>query len=271
MANQEITFGDDGGYLPPVYEKVRGEDGRYIWKRLDLRGRGQQQATPPPVTSPYRLGSTKGCFRKGYLAPLSELQELDYPWGGYVGVEKRFCRKYSFEDDESKFDPGRFYGRDPLDVPVEEPEVTFEEFMRFLKQVRESKGYDVDCQVPICSMGRGNIFIPITDLPELPSSDPDFYQDAVLSPVLLAIQHINQATGKNYKLLEIIKAVETSTYKVYVTFTAKEAEDDDEAAAPTTFQAIVCTPPGSWPKVGPLLEWRFKPDLSSSTSSSLST
>ncbi|KAH6829691.1 hypothetical protein C2S53_020522 [Perilla frutescens var. hirtella] len=134
---------------------------------------------------------------------------------------------------------------------------------RFLKQVRESRGYDVDCFPP--SVFRSP-FIPVT-LSEAMEEEP-FYLEGVMKSTCFAVKEINaqakkHGAGTRYELKDLEKIVDTCNLATLLTFTVKEFvscsgadSDGDDGHVVKTVQAMVYIPPGKDLK---LIEWRFKP------------
>ncbi|KAH6835725.1 hypothetical protein C2S53_019388 [Perilla frutescens var. hirtella] len=124
---------------------------------------------------------------------------------------------------------------------------------RFLKQVRHSRGYDVDCYPPEIAE---SVFLPTLNLARWMQFED--YRDDVMKSTHFAIEQINaeaQKFGKRYELKDVEKVVNTTNLMTLLTFTVKDA-DADAGDIVKTIQAMVYTPAG---KDLELVEWRFKP------------
>ncbi|GER50821.1 ATPase associated with various cellularactivities [Striga asiatica] len=171
----------------------------------------------------------------------------DYPvvhewrWGLFVPYK----RKFFFEENDYDVSEYYFY------LPGEEIRPnTIELVKRFLKQVRESRGYDVDCYPPL---RLESPFMPL-QLEELRQSKRDIDQRCyanIVEAAESAIQKIIEETqGDHYKLVKIEKAVLTRILLMFLTLTVKDV------GPVQTVQAAVYCPIGKVPVVH---EWRFKP------------
>ncbi|KAH6803278.1 hypothetical protein C2S51_034724 [Perilla frutescens var. frutescens] len=160
-------------------------------------------------------------------------------------IEEWDLEKFEHLDDEAYFGPrciGKSSGK------------AHQKFKRFLKQVRESRGYDVDCVPPSVL---GSPFIPVTL--SYAMEEEAFYLEGVMKSTCFA----KHGAGTRYELKDLEKIVETRHLCTLLTFTVKEfvscsdADSDvDDGHVVKTVQAMVYTPPGLDLE---LKEWRFKP------------
>ncbi|CAA0813042.1 Unknown protein [Striga hermonthica] len=165
----------------------------------------------------------------------------DDRWGLFV----MYKRKFWFEENDYDVPESYFYQTGEKIQPN-----TIELVKRFLKQVRESRGYDVDCCPPRMFES------PFTPLPleEMRQGTRDsdkFGYATVVEAAECAIQKIREETGHSYKLVKVEKAVLTRALVLFLTLTAEE-----DAGPVQTIQAAVYHPLGGNPV---LEEWRFKP------------
>ncbi|GFP85420.1 hypothetical protein PHJA_000685700 [Phtheirospermum japonicum] len=148
--------------------------------------------------------------------------------------------------DESEF----YDSDDSLDTyRIPNPQETLN---RFLKQVRESRGYDVDVMVP---RRFGSYLCPI----DLKMMECDSYRDVVMRGLNTAMENINaeseKETGKTYEFVEFKKIVEGYPFIYLLTFTARVRDTN----VVKTLQAMVYAPHFEEPE---FFEWRVKPDPS---------
>ncbi|GER38817.1 4-diphosphocytidyl-2-C-methyl-D-erythritolkinase [Striga asiatica] len=166
----------------------------------------------------------------------------DDRWGLFV----KYKRKFWFEEKDYDVPESYFYQNGEEIQPN-----TIELVKRFLKQVRESRGYDVDCCPPRMFE---NPFLPLP-LEEMRKGTRDidkFGYARVVEAAECAIQKISEETSHSYKLVQVEKAVETAASVLFMTLTAEEEDGGSEK----TIQAAVYHPLGGSPV---LREWRFKP------------
>ncbi|CAA0809364.1 Pleckstrin homology (PH) domain superfamily protein [Striga hermonthica] len=163
----------------------------------------------------------------------------DDRWGLFVPYK----RKFWFEKNDYDVPESYFYRPGEKIQPN-----TIELVKKFLKQVRESRGYDVDCYPPPMFES------PFSPLPleEMRNSDKHGYA-RVVRAAESAIQNICQETGHRYKLVKVERAVFvlTSPWMYFFTLTAKEDGGPVQTIQAEVFYSIDGHPV--------LQEWRFKP------------
>ncbi|KAH6823531.1 hypothetical protein C2S53_012293 [Perilla frutescens var. hirtella] len=189
-------------------------------------------------------------IRPRRLSRYRELVEDKY------GLLSPYRRKFVFEDKET-FDYKGWYDSEEEgdELGISDVHGTIK---RFLQQVRESGGYDLDCRPPSWFHVP---FQPI-DLLEAKHNDVNFYNE-LIKAAQFAIKEINvEMTGKSYELLEVERVVLTSTWTKLLTFTAKEVVtsnahyDPDIDVSVKTIQATVHE---CFDYSLELEQWRFKP------------
>ncbi|GER38815.1 XH/XS domain-containing protein [Striga asiatica] len=166
----------------------------------------------------------------------------DDRWGLFV----KYKHKFWFEENDYDVPESYFYYQTGEKIQPN----TIELVKRFLKQVRESRGYDVDCCPPRMFESP---FAPLS-LEEMRQGTSDidkFGYATVVEAAECAIQKISEETGHSYKLVKVEKAVLTTASVVFLTLTAEE-----DGGPVQTIQAAVYEPRGGYLV---LQEWRFKP------------
>ncbi|GER50978.1 RanBP1 domain-containing protein [Striga asiatica] len=138
----------------------------------------------------------------------------DDRWGLFVPYK----RKFWFEKNDYDVPESYFYQNGEEIQPN-----TIELVKRFLKQVRESRGYDVDCYPPPMFKS------PFSPLPLERMRQGTSYIDTcgyarVVGAAELAIQDICEETGHRYKLVKVERAVMVLTRPgvYFLTLTAEE-------------------------------------------------
>ncbi|KAH6825525.1 hypothetical protein C2S53_007192 [Perilla frutescens var. hirtella] len=169
------------------------------------------------------------------------------------GLVGPFLRKFAFEDREhvptSEYYDSSGSDSDGDDRPVwvkfRHPNA-HEVVKRFLQQVRESNGYDVDCVPPpnFCSP-----FLPIT-----PDTKDELMRSSLMRAVHFAVGKINAETGKNYEFVKVEKSVFTLNSSFLLTLTVKDCVD----SSLETLRAMVFEPYSHKGEYA-LLEWMYKP------------
>ncbi|KAL1540215.1 hypothetical protein AAHA92_24600 [Salvia divinorum] len=120
--------------------------------------------------------------------------------------------------------------------------------LKYISQVRNSGGFDVDVSIPTWLHSGLHYFIPVAM--SFPSGRDFAYRVAKF-----AIDEINvDMKSKTIELVEVVRAVTTVYRLVYLTLAVKK-----EAAA-ITIQAIVYCPRLGLDRPWDLQEWRVKPD-----------
>ncbi|KAH6836024.1 hypothetical protein C2S53_002186 [Perilla frutescens var. hirtella] len=145
------------------------------------------------------------------------------------GIVIPYLQKFVFEDKE-QFDYGPYYESDEDIYGVAEPHETI---LKYIKQIHDSFGFDVDCRAPSWFDGP---FTPV-NLAEAKHNMKKTYNDAMES-AHFAIREINAETtsGKTYEFVELKKVVLTMNFLRLLTITVKEV---DAGAVVRTIQAIV--------------------------------
>lgn len=183
----------------------------------------------------------------------AELEKRGAPFKyGLVGP---YLHKFPFEDREHVPNSEYYDSSDDEDdeywgLLKFRPPNAHEVFKRFLKQVRESNGYDVDCCPP------PRFFSPF--MPKNPKSKDEGFRNDMMRATQFAIDKINVETGKTYVLVEIEKVIDTTSSLLLLTFTVKEEADSDVDAQLKTLRAMV-NEPYSGSLDYELEEWMFKP------------
>ncbi|XP_057785492.1 uncharacterized protein LOC131003043 [Salvia miltiorrhiza] len=177
------------------------------------------------------------------------------------GLVSPYRRKFVFEDKET-FDFKGWYDSD--DEDLDDHLDVHRTIKRFLQQVRESGGYDLDC----CPPSWFHVpFRPI-DLADAKNNDQPFYNE-LIKAAHFAINEINaEMTEKCYELVEVERVVLTSTWTKLLTFTAKEEvmrnacadfESDSEVDGDASIKTIQAMVHECFDDSLELEQWRFKP------------
>ncbi|KAG6408769.1 hypothetical protein SASPL_131841 [Salvia splendens] len=179
------------------------------------------------------------------------------------GLLSPYRRKFVFEDKET-FDYKGWYDsdeEDDVDLQITDVHGTIK---RFLQQVRDSGGYDLDC----CPPSWFHVpFRPI-DLAAAKQNDEAFYKE-VIKAAHFAIREINaEMTDKCYEFVEVERVVLTSTWTKLLTFSAKEEvmrnacadfESDSEVEGDASIKTIQAMVHECFDDSLELEQWRFKP------------
>ncbi|KAL6544583.1 hypothetical protein OROMI_023445 [Orobanche minor] len=125
---------------------------------------------------------------------------------------------------------------------------------RFIQQVRNSRGYDVDCIPPGLLLSP---FVPYS------YEECDFLFEKLEKMNKFVIQKINaraERHGEKYVYHKLLKLVSVKTkWRTYcISFTAKEVRPNPDIDVVKTVQALVFFKGPYY--VFQLLEWRFKPE-----------
>ncbi|CAA0834573.1 Pleckstrin homology (PH) domain superfamily protein [Striga hermonthica] len=167
----------------------------------------------------------------------------DDRWGLFVPYK----RKFWFEKNDYDVPESYFYQNGEKIKPN-----TIELVKRFLKQVRESRGYDVDCYPP--SMFESPFSpMPLEEMRQSTCNIRKTGYARVVRAAELAIQNICEETGHRYKLVKVERAICILT-RPGVYFLTLTAEEDGGPVQ--TIQAQVYYSIEDHPV---LHEWRFKP------------
>lgn len=170
------------------------------------------------------------------------------------GLVAPFLQKFPFEDREHVPNSEYYDSSDEDDDSDEDyyglrafrPPNAHEVVLKFLKQVRESNGYDVDCCPP------PRFFSPFVPLG--PNIENDAYRNMVIGAAHFAIYKINVETKKNYVFVKLDNVVGTTCSLILLTFSVKEEGADSELIA---LRAMLNVPYGTLDYE--LEEWMFKP------------
>ncbi|CAA0834374.1 Pleckstrin homology (PH) domain superfamily protein [Striga hermonthica] len=167
----------------------------------------------------------------------------DDRWGLFV----MYKRKFWFE--ENGYDvPESYFYRNGEEIKPN----TIELVKKFLKQVRESRGYDVDFYPPPMFESPFSP-LPLEEMRQGTSNIDKRGYARVVGAAELAIQDICEETGHRYKLVKVERAVHVLT-RPWVYLLTLTAEEDGGPVQ--TIQAEVCCSINDHPV---LQEWRFKP------------
>ncbi|GER50824.1 RanBP1 domain-containing protein [Striga asiatica] len=167
----------------------------------------------------------------------------DDRWGLFVPYK----RKFWFEKNDYDVPESYFYQNGEEIHPN-----TIELVKRFLKQVRESRGYDVDCYPPPMFKSPFSP-LPLEMMRQGTCNIDKCGYARVVGAAELAIQNICEETGHRYKLVKVERAVRVLT-RPGVYFLTLTAEEDGGPVQ--TIQAAVYYSIEDHPV---LQEWRFKP------------
>ncbi|CAA0834574.1 Pleckstrin homology (PH) domain superfamily protein [Striga hermonthica] len=167
----------------------------------------------------------------------------DDRWGLFVPYK----RKFWFEKNGYDVSESYFYQNGEEIKPN-----TIELVKRFLKQVRESRGYDVDCYPPPMFESPFEP-LPLEEMHQGTSNYDKFGYARVVEAAELTIQNICEETGHRYKLVKVERAVLVLT-RPWVYLLTLTAEVDGGPVQ--TIQAEVWYSIHDHPV---LQEWRFKP------------
>ncbi|KAH6789193.1 hypothetical protein C2S51_004199 [Perilla frutescens var. frutescens] len=148
-----------------------------------------------------------------------------------------------YDDSDSDSDSG---GEDPAIWRKLRITNAHEVVKRFLKQVRESNGYDVDCVPP------RRFFSPF--VPKDPNTKDELFRSIMMRAIHFAIGKINVETGKNYEFVKVENSVYTTSFLFLLTFTVKDCVD----SSLETLRAMVKVPYCDEEDYT-LEEWMFKP------------
>ncbi|KAH6791700.1 hypothetical protein C2S52_002177 [Perilla frutescens var. hirtella] len=167
------------------------------------------------------------------------------------GMVLPYLQKFEFED-EGDFDP-KEYCENYCDTDDEEDiyEVANprETLFKYVNQIRNSFGFDVDCVAPSWFNGS---FTPV----DLSMADN---LGSIFNGANFAIKEISDETNETYALVELEKAVLTRNRIMLLTLSTKKVvgnRNTNADAAMETIQAMVCRESdGSFE----LDQWRIKP------------
>ncbi|KAH6755634.1 hypothetical protein C2S53_011201 [Perilla frutescens var. hirtella] len=159
------------------------------------------------------------------------------------GIVIPYLQKFVFEDEE-QFDYGPYYESDEDIYSVAEPHETI---LKYIKQIRDSFGFDVDCRAPSWFDGP---FTPV-NLADAKHNMKKTYNDAMES-AHFAIREINAETsGKTYEFVELKKVVLTMNFLRLLTITLKNIQVRFLTSSPPRSDQFmipflaVCSPSGS--------------------------
>ncbi|KAH6825524.1 hypothetical protein C2S53_007191 [Perilla frutescens var. hirtella] len=170
------------------------------------------------------------------------------------GLVGPYLRKFAFEDREH-VPASEYYDNSDSDsdcedrpawVKLRDPNA-HDVVKRFLQQVRESNGYDVDCFPP------PKLWSPF--LPTKPDTKDERTRSILMRAIHFAVGKINAETGKNYEFVKVENAVFTRSSLFLLTFTVKDHCVDSSLE---TLRAMVFIPYNDKEEYT-LEEWMYKP------------
>ncbi|KAG6402655.1 hypothetical protein SASPL_134857 [Salvia splendens] len=191
----------------------------------------------------------------------------------FDGLLENFKDGFTFE--EENFDLMRecleSNDTDLIAEMKEGPPYDHQAVLKYIAQVRNSGGFDLDVKLPTYLGSLLVVLIPLDlskDKNEFPGdSDPDdanhqipTVREYAYQRARFAIDEINvDMNAKTFELVEVVRAVKTACggFFMFLTLAVKKVGEAEEEAATITIQAIVLHDLG---KPMELKEWRFKPD-----------
>ncbi|KAG6402648.1 hypothetical protein SASPL_134850 [Salvia splendens] len=190
----------------------------------------------------------------------------------FDGLLENFKRGFMFEDENFDFMKECLKNNDTdlIAEMKEGPPYDHQAILKYITQVRNSGGFDLDVKLPTYLGGELVCFFPLdlsNDKNEFPGdSDPDdanhqipTVREYAYQRARFAIDEINvDMNAKTFELVEVVRAVESacSGTFMFLTLAVKKVGEAEEAAI-ITIQAIVLHDRGEPME---LKEWRFKPD-----------